>query len=431
MRQKLIRHMVAQKQGLNFENILNTKKIFLAKLSQGLIGEENAYLLGTLLVSKIHQAATARQAKEIGQREPFFLYLDEFQNFITPSMTAILSGARKYGLGLILAHQELRQLWNRDTELANSVISNPYTRICFRLGDFDSQKLKDGFSYFEAQDLQNLGIGEAICRIERAEYDFNLQALPLPEINEETARSKQQKLISLSRQKYASSREKIEEELAKERKWTPEVLFPPVEETKKPEPKKPVKKAPVSPLTEKIDIPVMEGKGGADHRYLQALIKRMAEEKGFRAIIEKPILDGSGSVDVSLESEKKKIACEVSLTTTGEQELGNITKCIEAGYDHVIMCSPERRNLEKIKELAFQKLSESDQGKVLFFQPEELFFYLEKESAKSAGKEERVKGYKVKVQYQPVKETEKKTKRKAVAQVIVSALKRIKDGDKS
>src|SRR5437667_591592 len=154
-------------------------KIFLAKLAQGAIGEENSYFLGALLVSKIHQLVMGRQEIRESERKNFYLYIDEFQNFVTPTMASILTGARKYHLGLTLAHQELRQLWNRDTEVASAVTSNPCTRICFRLGDFDAQKLKEGFSFFDAQDLQNLGIGEAICRIERAEYDFNLNTLAL------------------------------------------------------------------------------------------------------------------------------------------------------------------------------------------------------------------------------------------------------------
>jgi hypothetical protein len=82
-------------------------------------------------------------------------------------MAQILSGARKYRLGLILAHQELKQLVSEDPQLASAVISNPYTRVCFRLGDAHARKLQYGFSFFDSKDLQNLGIGEAICRIER------------------------------------------------------------------------------------------------------------------------------------------------------------------------------------------------------------------------------------------------------------------------
>src|SRR6185369_16751434 len=133
-------------------------KIFLAKLSQGAIGEENSYLLGSLLVSKFHQMALSRQELAQAQRKHFWLYLDEFQNFITPSMASILSGARKYRLGLILAHQELRQLLSKAAEVASAVIANPHTRICFRMGDDDAKKLSEGFAHFDATDLQNLSV---------------------------------------------------------------------------------------------------------------------------------------------------------------------------------------------------------------------------------------------------------------------------------
>jgi len=211
----VIRYMVAQKEGLDFQNILDGRKIFLAKLAHGLIGMENAYLLGTIITSKFHQAAMARQARDISERENFYLYIDEFQNFVTESMTEILSGARKYGFGLILAHQELRQLFARDSELANSVISNPGTRICFRMGDFDAKKLTDGFSAFDAKDLQNLSVGEAIARIERADYDFNLKTSVPPDISPEVAQNRREKLIALSRQKYAHTQEKVQMELQK------------------------------------------------------------------------------------------------------------------------------------------------------------------------------------------------------------------------
>src|SRR5207249_10171342 len=119
-------------------------------------------------------------------------------------------------LGLVLAHQELRQLWSKDAEVASAVISNPSTRICFRLGDFDAKKLAPGFSFFDAEDLQNLGVGEAICRVERAEYDFNLKMLPLPKVGPEAARSCRERLVRLSREHYGRSRDEVKQELAGE-----------------------------------------------------------------------------------------------------------------------------------------------------------------------------------------------------------------------
>jgi hypothetical protein len=176
-----------------------------------------------------------------------------------------------------------------------------------------------------------------------------------------------------------------------------------------------------------VALPEYQERGKSQHRYLQTLIKRMAEEKGFRAILEQSTLDGAGKVDISLEPDGRKIACEISITTSDEQELSNIQKCLASGYEKVILCSPEKKSLEKIKALASRKLKVSDQEKTLFLLPDEPFFYLEKEAAAWAGKEERIKGYKVKVQYQPVMEAEKKVKREAVGQVILQALRRMKE----
>jgi len=428
LRPKLIRNMVSQREGLNFEKILDGRKILLAKLSQGLIGEENAYLLGTLLVSKIQQAAMARQSRETSQRNPFYLYIDEFQNFITPSMASILSGARKYGLGLVLAHQELRQLWNRDTEVANSVLSNPGTRICFRLGDFDAQKLAEGFSAFDASDLQNLKIGEAVCRIERFEQDFSLTTHPLPEVDPATAKTMRARAIESSRTQYAKSKVEVETERAGES------IEIPVE--RQPEPPSPMKLQKVHaperlPAEDKVITapPHIEGKGGPQHKYLQALIKRMAEEKGFRAIIEKS-LPGGGSVDVSIEQDGRLIACEISETTSDAHELRNIEKCLAAGYKKVVLCSQEKKFLEKVRTAVEKGFKKAEMEKVLFLQPEDLYFLLEEEAAGLAGKDERVKGYRVKTSFSPVREGEKKTKREAVAKVILGAMRRRKkDGE--
>jgi len=435
LRPKPIRYMVAQKEGLNFQNILDGRKIFLAKLAHGLIGMENAYLLGTIIASKFHQAAMARQAKDISERENFYLYIDEFQNFVTESMTEILSGARKYGFGLVLAHQELRQLFARDSELASSVISNPGTRICFRMGDFDAKKLTDGFSAFDAQDLQNLSVGEAIARIERADYDFNLKTFVPHDISPELARKRRERLIALSRQKYALHREQVASELAKqkelieEKKPVPEPVKPSFEEIKEEVKQEIISEPTLSHRRKKAkeELPALPGKGGQQHKYYQHLIRQTAEAYGYRAIVEHPT-EAGGSVDVHLERDGTRIACEISVTSTDEQELGNIEKRLSAGYNKVILCSPEEKFLKKVKKLLSKKLSDSEQQKILLFQPAEAITYLKQQAAKGAGKEKWLKGRKVKVQFQPVEEEKEKTKLKAIGQVIVSSLQRLRGG---
>ncbi|MFM2296041.1 MAG: hypothetical protein RLZZ350_2454 [Verrucomicrobiota bacterium] len=131
--------MVSQPENrLDFAHIMDSGKIFLAKLPEGLLGKENSYLLGTLLVSKFQQLAMSRQAKQVAARRDFWIYADEFHNYITPSMAEILSGARKYRIGLTLAHHELHQL-QRSPEVASAVMSHPFTRIVFRVGDEDDR----------------------------------------------------------------------------------------------------------------------------------------------------------------------------------------------------------------------------------------------------------------------------------------------------
>jgi hypothetical protein len=222
LRPRLIRNMVVQKQDrLDFRSMMDSRKVILAKLAQGSIGEENAYLLGTLIVAKLHQMALGRQNVPESERQPFYVYIDEFHNFITPSIAAILSGARKFGMGLVLSHQELSQIFHHSPEVASAVITNPATRVCFRLGDDDAKKLQGGFSAFDARDLQSLGVGEAIARIERSEYDFTLKTLPLPKVDPVTARERRERVVAISRERYARKREEVEREMASARPTAP------------------------------------------------------------------------------------------------------------------------------------------------------------------------------------------------------------------
>lgn len=440
LRPKLIRRMVSQRDSrLDFGKIMNTGKIFLGKLSQGAIGEENAYLLGTLLVSKFHQTAISRQEMKEEERRDFFLYIDEFHNFVTPSMASILSGARKYRLGLCLAHQEFRQLWEKDKEVSAAVIANPYTRICFRLGEFDAKKLQEGFSFFKAEDLQNLGTGEAICRMERAEYDFNLKTFPLPKVDAETEKQRSEKIISLSREKYGTKRSEVEESLRasveisssvpREYRRPPErkAEEKPVYVAREPVPKKELLE--IKEISrDSVKDPLLLGRGGHQHKELQNLIKRYAEEKGFRATIEKEVVGQGGRIDVVLEkSGRESVACEVSVTTSPDQEMGNIRKCLSGGYKRILLVSAERKTLNKVRESATEQLSPEELACVQFVTPDEFISFLEEVDARGAGGgEETRKGYKTKAVFNPVEHEEKEMGKQSLFKTMLDSLKRKK-----
>ena len=236
--QKRIRNMVSQRENkLDFEDIMDSGKIFLAKLSEGLGGEENTYLLGSLLVTKFQQLAMARQKLKQADRQDFWLYIDEFQHFITPSMAKILTGARKYRLGLTLSHQHLHQLQS-DANVASAVMTQPCTRIVLRVGDDDAKKLGECFTAFDAKSLTRLEQFHAIVRVERNDFDFNL-ALREPEPPNDDEAQKNA-IIALSRAKYATPRAVVEDAFFAE-------LEPAAPKTTPPEPSKPEPPEPEKP----------------------------------------------------------------------------------------------------------------------------------------------------------------------------------------
>lgn len=414
LRPKMIRHMVSQKENrLDFGSIMNGRKILLAKLSQGLIGEENSYLLGALIVSKLNQTAMSRQEVDAAKRPPFYVYIDEFHNFLTPSVSAILSGARKYGLGLILAHQELHQLWSRDTSVASAVISNPFTRVCFRVGDMDAKKLSEGFSFFDAKDLQKLGVGQALCRLERADWDFNLQTSAVPDQPADVT-ERRTRIRNLSRSQFAVhqpfSRSAVRPEPATTPQSRVEVAHP---------------VAIREPIAVSTPAPQPAGRGGAQHKYLQELIRRWAESRDYRAVIERGILDGLGSVDVSIERDALSIACEICVTTSTGHEVGNLRKCLAAGFMYVVAVGTEQKALKALAK-AMEESGDSD-SRLRFFMPEDLFAFLAELDAKEIPPERTVRGYRVKVKVTCPTESTQKLKSRAVTQTVLSAMRRLKN----
>ena len=343
LRPKLLRYMVAQKDDrVDMRQVMDGRGILLAKLAQGAIGEENSHLLGSLLVAKMAQAAMSRQNEPAESRVPFFLYIDEFHHFVTPSMAAILSGARKYGLGLTLAHQDMRQLKRQSEDVASAVLANASTRVVFRVGDQDARVLADGFSFFKAADLQNLGVGEAIARIERPECDFNLRTHPVVAVDPSIAGAQRDAVISASRAGYASMRSVVEASL------TSDFYDEPTE------PNAPSRaRAKRAERSSEDPVPVagsMPGRGGPEHKYLQSLIKRFAEDRGFTVTVEQRVLDGHGHVDVALQREDVSVACEISVSTRLDHEINNLTKCLAAGFDHAVLVCLDSTTVDAARE---------------------------------------------------------------------------------
>jgi hypothetical protein len=205
LRSRLVRRVVTTAEPrLDFRKLTNEGGVFLGKLAQGAIGEENAALLGSLLVSKFHQVTLARAADAPESRRPFFLYIDEFHAVATASMASLFSGARKYRLGVTVAHQDLSQLHRTMPELERSILGNAYTRICFRVGEEDARQLAKGLSTFSAEDLMSLAVGEAVARVGGRDGDFNLKTAPLEPLSKDEAFDRQSAVRAATRARFAA-----------------------------------------------------------------------------------------------------------------------------------------------------------------------------------------------------------------------------------
>ncbi|MCA9378980.1 TraM recognition domain-containing protein, partial [Candidatus Dojkabacteria bacterium] len=153
----IMRPIIAQqKSTIDFRWAMDNQKILLINLSKGKIGDLNAYLLGMVIVGKILAATLSREDMDRSQRKPYYLYIDEFQNFLTDSIVTILSEARKYQLSLNIAHQFLGQLNRKggDTMIRDAIFGNVGTRVVMRVGIEDAEFLKKDFEpQFAAADL--------------------------------------------------------------------------------------------------------------------------------------------------------------------------------------------------------------------------------------------------------------------------------------
>ncbi len=205
---EIMRPVVAQeKSSFNFREIMDNKKILLVNLSKGRLGDINAHLIGLILVGKILMAALSRVDSFGKELPPFYLYIDEFQNITTDSITTILSEARKYRLSLNMAHQFIAQL---EEGIRDSVFGNVGSVCSFRVGAEDAEYLEKQFvPSFSANDLMNIDNRNAYLRLlvnGKPAKPFNIEVLAPEQGNMDQV----EKLKQMSYQKYGRDRGEVE-----------------------------------------------------------------------------------------------------------------------------------------------------------------------------------------------------------------------------
>ena len=211
----LIRNIVGQvKSSIDMRDVMDNEKILIINLSKGRIGEDNSTLLGAMMITKIQLAAMSRVDILEGEREDFYLYVDEFQNFATDSFANILSEARKYRLNLIMAHQYIEQLGEK---VKPAVFGNVGTMIVFRVGAADAEALAPEFApVFTEEDIVNIPKYEFYIKLMIDGISSDpFSAKGLPPLGEEEKTGNTEKVINVSRERYAKKREVVEEKISR------------------------------------------------------------------------------------------------------------------------------------------------------------------------------------------------------------------------
>ncbi|MBI2050253.1 MAG: type IV secretory system conjugative DNA transfer family protein [Parcubacteria group bacterium] len=214
---EMLRNIIGQaRSAFDFRDVMDNKKILLINLAKGKTGEVNSALLGLIIVSKLQMAAMTRAELPEAERHDFYLYIDEFQNFVTDSIATILSEARKYRLNLIISHQYIGQLVDAkgNTQIKDAVFGNVGTVISFKIGVEDAETVAKEFApVFNEYDCINIDKYQAYVKLlidNASAKPFQMSTYPPSEGSPERAAA----IREASRNAYGSSRAEIEADIA-------------------------------------------------------------------------------------------------------------------------------------------------------------------------------------------------------------------------
>lgn len=214
----VIRNIVGQpKSTIDLREIMDNNKILLLDLSKGKVGEDNSALLGAMIITKLQLAALSRVDIPESERKDFYLYVDEFQNFVTDSFATILSEARKYRLNLTMGHQYIGQLVPEgNPKVRDAVFGNVGTMVVFRVGAADAEFLETEFEpAFTPTDIVNLPKYNVILKLMingMASDPFTATTIP---VDESWFTGNGEKVVKVSRERYSNPRDEVEEKISR------------------------------------------------------------------------------------------------------------------------------------------------------------------------------------------------------------------------
>ncbi len=452
--------MFTQKENkLDIFEAMNEGKIILVSTAKDLLKREGSQLLGRFFIAMISQAALERSTLPDRLRRPCFVYVDEAQEYFDDSVETILNQARKYRVGLTLAHQTLDQLSPR---LRSAILSNTSMKCAGGVSAKDARALADELrttsDFVEGMKRKGPRSEFAVWVKQLTGHAIRL-SVPLGFLEKQPTLDDEDyvALVALNRCRYCGTLADIPEHAAPDGPPdapTPEAPpSPPTPSATSAEPPA-ASEAPGTPVrpgqpadlrkpvhpTAQTDAPhfarppVEErelGKGGKQHRYLQSLIKELADQQGLKATIEAPLANGNGQVDVLIERDGVLAAIEVSVTTPVEHERENLRKCLACAYPRIAVVLAKSRTVQSNYRAALREgLNEPDLARVSFLTPEELPSFIASLAPPPEPTERIVRGYKVKASRVPTSPEDAKSRQDTVARLIAKSLISQKDKDR-
>lgn len=439
------RMFIQKENKLDLYAAMNEGKIILVSTAKDLLKQDGSALLGRFFVAMIAQAALERSVIDEDERTPTFVYIDEAQEYFDDNIETILNQARKYRVGLTLAHQTLDQLTPR---LRSALHANTSLKFAGGVSAKDARALAEELhttsDFIEGMRRRRDRTEFAAWVKNRTPSAIRLTA-PLGYLERQPTSTMEafETLMERNRARYCGTRALLE--LPAPTPIVAPVTPPPIARDAAPiveQPPAPVAQEAPPPSTPVVEAPVAEpqlpraappskplpplderelGKGGRQHRYLQALVRELGQQQGFRATVEAPI--AGGQIDVALERRDIRAAFEITVTTPSSQEEANIRKCLDAGFQHVALVMVKSQAVGvRFQDAVLARLTPEQAARVAFLTAEELPDYILGLAEPPAPSESIVKGYRVKVRRAATTPQEAKVRRDAITKVVARSI---------
>lgn len=434
------------KNKLDLFEAMNEGKIILVSTAKDLLKREGSQLLGRFFIAMIAQAALERSTLPERRRNAAFVYVDEAQEYFDDSIETILNQARKYHVGLTLAHQTLDQLSPR---LRSAMLANTSMKCAGGVSAKDARSLADELrttpQFIEGMKRRGPRSEFAVWVKHLTGQAIRL-SVPLGFLERQATLDTEdyELLVAANRTRYCGTLAEVSRRAPEPAPASTEQvpvaaadpapsLRPGAEppkaapETLRPSPDIEHEERHIRPAPYVFDAASVEelpvaGKGGRQHRYLQQLVKQLAEDQGLKATLEAPLPDGSGQVDVLLERDGVVAAVEISVSTPVEWEKANLVKCLAADYPRIaVVLAKSKKVSTKYRTALLDSVPLDARERVQYLNPEEIPAFVAS-LAPATVSESMVKGYRVRVTQTVGTLEDAKARQDALARVIARSI---------